>query len=61
MMDPTNRSVGRSQATTDAHNRVGRIHRLIGFRHAVTKDEGDESRRGSLGLETVRGVTSSDY
>src|SRR6266566_5740456 len=50
MMDPTHRPVGRSQATTDAQNRVGWVHQSLGFRHAVTQDarmERDGSRRGS--------------
>ena len=35
MMDPTHRAVGRSQATTDAQDRVRWVHQSLGFRHAV--------------------------
>jgi hypothetical protein len=37
MKDPTHRPVGRSQATTDAQDRVGWIHQSLGFRHARTE------------------------
>jgi hypothetical protein len=38
MISPTHRPIGRSQATTDAPDRVKLIHQYFGFRHTVTQD-----------------------
>lgn len=37
-MDTHRRPVGRSQATTDAQDRVRCFHQSLGFRHVVTQD-----------------------
>jgi hypothetical protein len=64
MMDPTRRLVGRSQATTDAQDRVRWVHQSLGFRHAVKhKMVGQKEMDSGLApaLQTVQALTSSDY